>query len=88
MFVPAWPETMPATSKDLQPMADIPAALAAIGQGFGSVFNIERSCGRLGGYAGWWFSPHSGLRRGSDLDRIRNELALLFHPPVEAALEA
>jgi hypothetical protein len=55
MFVPAWPETMPATSKDLQPMADIPAALAAIGQGFGSVFNIERSCGRLGGYAGWWF---------------------------------
>jgi hypothetical protein len=33
MFVPAWLETMPATSKDLQPMADIPAALAALGQG-------------------------------------------------------
>jgi hypothetical protein len=74
MFVPAWPETMPATSKDLQPMADIPAALAALGQGLGSVFNIERSCGRLGGYAGWWFWLRSGQQRVSYPGRIRSGL--------------
>ena len=55
-------------------MADIPAALAAIGQGFGSVFNIERSCGRLGGYAGWWFWLRSGQQRVSYLGRIRSGL--------------
>jgi hypothetical protein len=41
---------------------------------------FERLCGSPGGYVEWWFLPRSGQRPGSDLDRIRNELASSFHP--------
>ena len=42
--------------------------------GLGAVFNIERSCGQLGGYAGWWFWLRSGQQRVSDPGRIRSGL--------------
>ena len=40
----------------------------------GRLGNIERSCGRLGGYAGWWFWLRSGQQRVSDPGRIRSGL--------------
>ena len=37
--------------------------------------SLNSSCGRLGGYDGWWFWPRSGQRPVSYLGRIRSELA-------------